>query len=83
MFESELSAMSIPKPYSRFIYNAYDAVWSIALALKRAEQVWLNETQASKNLESFDYTRKDMAKEFLEQFSHLNFQGISVSINNA
>lgn len=76
--------MNITKPFSRFAPETYDAVWSIALALKGAEELWrndskLNKKRKRKKLEFFDYTRKDLAEDFLEQFSRLKFQGISVN----
>lgn len=76
--------MNVTKPFSRFAPETYDAVWSIALALKGAEELWQNESRAMgknrkrKKLDFFDYTRKDIAKDFLEQFSRLKFPGISV-----
>lgn len=84
LFEQELTSMNITKPFSPFAPETYDAVWSIALALKGAEELWQNESKLSqkrnrKKLDLFDYTRKDLVKDFLEQFSHLKFQGISVN----
>lgn len=75
--------MNVSKPFSRFAPETYDAVWSIALALKGAEESWRNETQhyrkrMRKKLDFFDYTRQDLAKDFIDQFSRLKFQGISV-----
>jgi gamma-aminobutyric acid type B receptor len=70
--------MNVTKPFSRFAPETYDAVWSIALALKGAEESW-KLLRNSKKLNSFDYTRKDLVKDFLSQFSKLKFQGISVS----
>lgn len=74
--------MNVSKPFSRFVHTTYDAVWSIALALKNAEQSWRNESKINKRkrkkLDFFDYTRKDFAKDFVEQFRRLKFQGISV-----
>lgn len=83
LFERELSSMNVSKPFSRFVHTTYDAVWSIALALKNAEQSWRNESKVNKKrkrkkLDFFDYTRKDFAKDFVEQFRRLKFQGISV-----
>lgn len=82
LFERELSSMNVSKPFSRFVHTTYDAVWSIALALKNAEQSWRNESKINKRkrkkLDFFDYTRKDFAKDFVEQFRRLKFQGISV-----
>lgn len=77
--------MNITKPFSRFAPETYDAVWSIALALKGAEELWRNESRLykrrrRKKLELFDYHRKDLATDFLEQFSRLKFQGISVKL---
>lgn len=71
-------------PLSRYAPQTYDAVWSIALALRGAEDVWRNEFKLNKTkkrvkLDFFDYTRYDMANEFLNQFSRLNFLGVSVS----
>lgn len=84
LFERELSSMNVTKPFSRFAPETYDAVWSIALALKGAEESWRNESglgkkRKRKKLDFFDYTRKDLAEDFLEQFGRLKFQGISVS----
>jgi len=83
LFEQELSSMNVPRPFSRFAPETYDAVWSIALALQGAERQWRNESANShwriKKLDVFDYTRQDLAKDFLRQFSHLKFQGVSVS----
>ena len=83
--------MNVTKPFSRFAPETYDAVWSIALALKGAEELWKNESRLisettpkserkrkRKKLNLFDYTRKDLAQDFLEQFGRLKFQGISV-----
>lgn len=80
--------MNVTKPFSRFAPETYDAVWSIALALKGAEELWRNESRLykrrrRKKLELFDYTRKDLAMDFLEQFSHLKFQGISVKLQQS
>lgn len=60
---------------SRYAPQTYDAVWAIALALHGAEQQW--RTTAGTTVAHFDYTRKDMAYEFLEQLASLNFSGIS------
>lgn len=85
MFATQMLSMNISKPFSRFAPEAYDAIWSIALALRGAQDQWSNEEKRSrkrvkKKLELFDYTRKDLAMDFLEQFGRLKFQGISVSI---
>lgn len=71
-------AMNITKPFSRFAPETYDAVWSIALTLKGAEEMW-KLSRNRKKLKAFDYMRKDLVKDFLMQFSQLKFQGISVS----
>lgn len=78
MFYDELKQMHVPEPYSRYAPQTYDAVWAIALALKGAENTW-NLTQKPSRLDEFDYTRSDMAAEFLNQFSQLSFLGVSVS----
>lgn len=88
MFRSELHSMAIAQPMSPYAPQTYDAVWAMALALKGAEEQWRNghATRASAaaedghvKLDRFDYTRHDMAAEFLRQFSRLSFMGISVS----
>lgn len=73
-------------PMSQYAPQTYDAVWAMALALKGAEERW-RDTRGplpssggwNVKLDRFDYTRHDMAAEFLRQFSQLNFMGISVS----
>lgn len=77
--------MANPQLMSPYAPQTYDAVWAMALALKGAEERWRNDAIASsrkttKNemLDRFDYTRQDMAAEFLRQFSQLSFMGISV-----
>lgn len=84
-FEEELSRMNVTKPYSRFMLTTYDAIWSIALVLKKTEEFWRNESRMNagmvqKDLNIFDYNRIDLAEDFMKQFSRLKFQGISVNI---
>lgn len=76
--EMEMAGATI-SPYAP---HTYDAVWAMALALSRAEQLWKNpQTDGNKlELRNFDYDRKDMALEFLNQFANLSFLGVSVSI---
>ena len=87
LFEKELSKMNVTKPFSRFVHTTYDAVWSIALALKSAEQLWRNESRVVgekkklKRLNSFDYNRSDLAEDFVKQFGMLKFKGISVMLS--
>lgn len=66
--------------------QTYDAVWAIALALSRAELMWrtLEDNNGTRKgtelgLGHFDYDRKDMAEEFLNQMANLSFMGVSVS----
>lgn len=77
MFVEELASLNVPQ--SRYAPQTYDAVWAIALALRGAEERWQNDSVQAK-LDGFDYTRYDMALEFLQQFSRLNFLGVSVSV---
>lgn len=81
MFVKELSSLDVPQPLSRYAPQTYDAVWAIALALRGAEEKWKNVSTVQSKLDGFDYTRYDMALEFLHQFSRLNFLGVSVSMN--
>jgi gamma-aminobutyric acid type B receptor len=80
MFQDELVALDVPQPLSQYAPQTYDAVWAMALALKGAEESWRKASTTPPKLDRFDYTRYDMAKEFLNQFSHLNFLGVSVSL---
>lgn len=88
MFRTELHSMAFDPQHtmSQYAPQTYDAVWAMALALKGAEERWrgnrgpLSSSSGGWNvkLDRFDYTRHDMAAEFLRQFSQLNFMGISV-----
>ncbi|XP_050347272.1 gamma-aminobutyric acid type B receptor subunit 2 [Nymphalis io] len=84
-FHRDMQGVGVP--ISPFAPHTYDAVWAIALALSRAQQLWQNsETNTTKlDLEHFDYDRKDMAEEFLNQLANLSFLGVSgpVSFNGA
>ncbi|XP_061729709.1 gamma-aminobutyric acid type B receptor subunit 2 [Cydia pomonella] len=94
MFHREMAAVGVAvSPYAP---QTYDAVWAIALALAKAEQLWrdldmthyngtLLKGGAKMGLSHFDYNRKDMAEEFLNQLANLSFLGVSgpVSFNGA
>lgn len=75
---------------SPYAPQTYDAVWAMALALSKAEQLWrtldipdpnttLHRATIKYGLGNFDYDRKDMADEFLNQFANLSFLGVSVN----
>ncbi|KPI92958.1 Gamma-aminobutyric acid type B receptor subunit 2 [Papilio xuthus] len=89
MFHREMEGFGVA--VSRFAPHTYDAVWAIALTLSRAELLWRNaetlNTTGNRplSLSHFDYDRKDMAEEFLNQFANLSFLGISgpVAFNGA
>ncbi|XP_032294068.1 gamma-aminobutyric acid type B receptor subunit 2 [Drosophila virilis] len=66
----------LPDAISRYAPQTYDAVWAIALALRAAETHWRQNAAKSK-LDGFDYTRSDMAWEFLQQLGKLHFLGVS------
>ncbi|KAH8360942.1 hypothetical protein KR093_000535, partial [Drosophila rubida] len=66
----------LPEAISRYAPQTYDAVWAIALALRAAEDHWRQDAAQSK-LDGFDYTRSDMAWEFLQQLGKLHFLGVS------
>ncbi|KAH8266473.1 hypothetical protein KR044_002298, partial [Drosophila immigrans] len=66
----------LPDAISRYAPQTYDAVWAIALALRAAEDHWRQDAAQSK-LDGFDYTRSDMAWEFLQQLGKLHFLGVS------
>ncbi|XP_063700563.1 gamma-aminobutyric acid type B receptor subunit 2 [Culicoides brevitarsis] len=77
MFQQELQGLNVSKHISRYAAQTYDAVWAISLALRKAEAFWRNRNLEQFKLDSFDYTRYDMAMEFLYQFSQLKFLGVS------
>lgn len=66
---------------SRYAPQTYDAVWAIALSLRGAEERWRKDAMQQSKLDRFDYTRSDMASEFLQQMGKLDFLGVSVSQN--
>ncbi|EDW03446.1 gamma-aminobutyric acid type B receptor subunit 2 [Drosophila grimshawi] len=70
------SSHHLPDAISRYAPQTYDAVWAIALALRAAEEHWRQNAAHSK-LDGFDYTRSDMAWEFLQQLGKLHFLGVS------
>ncbi|KAH8393871.1 hypothetical protein KR215_004468, partial [Drosophila sulfurigaster] len=70
------SSHLLPEAISRYAPQTYDAVWAIALALRAAEEHWRQDAAQSK-LDGFDYTRSDMAWEFLQQLGKLHFLGVS------
>lgn len=79
MFIHELNgSLQAPQSLSKYAAQTYDAVWAMALALRGAEHKWHNDTTTQFRLDRFDYTRYDMAVEFLHQFSRMNFLGVSV-----
>lgn len=81
MFIDELNGLlNVPQPLSKYAAQTYDAVWAMVLALRGAETKWKNNSMSHFQLDRFDYTRYDMALEFLHQFSRLNFLGVSVCI---
>lgn len=65
---------------SRYAPQTYDAVWAIALSLRAAEDRWRKDPMQQSKLDRFDYTRSDMATEFLQQMGKLDFLGVSVSV---
>ncbi|XP_022221544.2 gamma-aminobutyric acid type B receptor subunit 1 [Drosophila obscura] len=65
-----------PEAISQYAPQTYDAVWAIALALRASEEHW-RRNEAQSKLDGFDYTRSDMAWEFLQQMGKLHFLGVS------
>ncbi|TMW45938.1 hypothetical protein DOY81_008982 [Sarcophaga bullata] len=73
---SSSSSSAIPV-VSRYAPQTYDAVWAIALSLRGAEERWRKDAMQQSKLDRFDYTRSDMASEFLQQMGKLDFLGVS------
>lgn len=59
----------------------YDAVWTMALALKELQLDYElssdNNSSHKQMLADFDYTRKDMAENLMNKISRLSFEGAS------
>lgn len=77
MFESELKILNMS--ITEYARQSYDAVWTIALALKSSEDNWRAENK-NLRIHNFDYSREDMAEDFINQLSQINFLGVSVFI---
>ncbi|XP_031781803.1 gamma-aminobutyric acid type B receptor subunit 2 isoform X2 [Nasonia vitripennis] len=71
-FTSELAKKGVS--VSRFAAQTYDAVWSMALALKRTEYI-LNKKNIS--MTQYNHTRRDLAVKLLKQLRRLHFVGVS------
>ncbi|XP_063223115.1 uncharacterized protein LOC134531347 [Bacillus rossius redtenbacheri] len=63
-------------PVTRYAPQTYDAVWAMALALRGAQLQWAASNDAP-SLWQFDYSRRDMARQFTGQLGRLNFLGVS------
>ncbi|XP_068085262.1 gamma-aminobutyric acid type B receptor subunit 2 [Anabrus simplex] len=75
-FLEEFETLNLP--ITRYVPQTYDAVWAIALALRGALFKWIETAgRKSPTLKQFDYSRQDMAEEFLKQLGQLNFLGVS------
>ena len=58
----------------------YDAVWTMALALRELHfdyELSSNNSSHRQMLADFDYTRKDMAENLMKKISKLSFEGAS------
>lgn len=67
---------------SPYAPQSYDAVWSMALAMREAEAKWRRRSgrgRPTTTLADFDYTRTDMTQEFQRQLERQSFMGVSVS----
>lgn len=62
---------------SKFEGQTYDAVWAMALALEKTENI-LNKDNIS--VVQYTHARKDIALRLLEQLKLLRFNGVSVSM---
>ncbi|XP_037087460.1 gamma-aminobutyric acid type B receptor subunit 2-like [Pollicipes pollicipes] len=71
-------------PVTRTAALAYDALWSVALALRHTQREW-RARGLSRSLHQFDYSRADTARDLFRATQRLNFTGVSgpVSFNGA
>lgn len=58
---------------------AYDAVWAIALALKRTEE-HLRRLTPPLFINNFTYVNADIMEHFNRSLKEINFEGVTVSI---
>ena len=73
------SPYKYPNQHAAF---AYDAVWTIALALNQSISALKNNNETSNlTLADFDYTNVAMRKTFMNCAKKLSFHGMSVSGN--
>ncbi|XP_034243018.1 gamma-aminobutyric acid type B receptor subunit 2-like [Thrips palmi] len=81
-YDEFVSAVSMEaQPVSDLAGQTFDAVWALGLALRNAQRVWASAPGGpggpAPRLHHFNYTRRDMAMEFLRQTALLNFTGVS------
>ena len=61
---------------------AYDAVWAIALALKKTEE-HLRRLNPSQSIVNFTYVNEDIMKQFKSYLNKTQFQGVTVSTKHS
>ena len=61
---------------------AYDALWSVALALRATQREWRRRGER-RALHMFDYSHADTAGDLFRATQQLNFTGVSVSAHTA
>ncbi|XP_017760130.1 PREDICTED: uncharacterized protein LOC108550782 [Eufriesea mexicana] len=71
-FTSELARRGVT--HSKYAGQTYDAVWAMALALEKTEDL-LNQDNAS--ITQYTHARKDIAMRLLDQLKLLRFVGVS------
>lgn len=57
---------------------AYDAVWTLAMALNRTEE-YLRETKSGLSIDSFTYASTEVMEYFNRSLEETNFTGVTVS----
>lgn len=68
--------LNITRNISKYAKHAYDAVWAMALSLRKVQLFYFDDI-----LKQFTYRRRDMVEDFLYAMSSLRFNGVSVSVH--
>lgn len=64
--------------FTKFVPHTYDAVWAIALTMRRTQELWI-ESGSVHSLDKFTYSASSMTTKMFNVMQNLSYRGISVS----
>lgn len=70
-----MKMLNTSKHISKYVTHAYDAIWAMALSLRKVQHFYFDGI-----LKQFTYRRRDMVDDFLFAMSSLSFTGMSVRL---